>query len=115
MKILAFILLHDAIEVFLLWIFYIAVMNLKRVNDATPITGFAYCIGWVVEKLGRLLDVYANIFIFTRYMLDIPREWTVSDRMIRYVKTGDGWRKTFAQWLCKTLLNDFDPSGCHCK
>ena len=114
MKLLAFIALHDIFSVFFLWVLYLAVMNLKRANDISELTGAARFAALFIKQLGILWDAYVNIFVFTRYMLDFPREWLVTDRMIRYVNRGD-FRERISNWICSHLLDPFDPSGCHCK
>ena len=63
-------------------------------------------------------DILLNLTLFTVLMLDIPREWTITERMRRYKgecfgKSGiRGYRFQVADNLCK-ILNVFDKDG-HC-
>lgn len=99
--------------VYALWVFYLAVMNLKRAKDAGSLRPWAKRLGAPVLLVGYLLDVLANLIVFTVLMFEWPREWLVTDRLKRH-KLGTGWRSNVAQWFCRDLLDTFDPSGCHC-
>lgn len=101
--------------VYALWVFYLAVMNLKRAKDAGRLSRAALFFGTPVLIVGYALDFIANIGPFTIFMLDIPRETTVTARLTRYARGQDGWRKSFALWFADDLLDDFDPSLQHIK
>lgn len=60
------------------------------------------------------VDFIMQITLFTIFFLEIPRDWFVTGRLRRYIKSGKGWRKRFAEYLCKHLLDPFDPTGAHC-
>ena len=94
-----------------LWIFYLAVMNLKRVRDEGKLSKLALYLGMPVLFVGYVLDALINIFVMTLILLEIPEELTVSERLKRHNKV-DGWRKKVAQWF-EPLLDPFDPSGNH--
>jgi hypothetical protein len=100
--------------VWLLFIFYAAVMNFQRARDAGqlnwPMKGFAYPALFV----GLLLDAAVNLVVCTVGFLELPRELLVTSRLSRLKKT-EGWRAKVASWLCAHLLDPLDPSGCHCK
>jgi hypothetical protein len=39
----------------------------------------------------------------------------VTDRLSRYIEqAADDWKKQHANWVCKTLLDYFDPHDRHC-
>lgn len=95
-----------------LWIFYLAVMALKRARDAGQLSPLAYVLGVPVLKVGLVLDVLVNVFVLTLVLLEWPREWLVTTRLKRHNRQGAGWRKAFAAW-CEQLLDPFDPSGDH--
>ena len=63
-------------------------------------------------------DVFLNLTAFTVLMLDVPREWTITERMRRYKSECFGkqgirnYRYVVADNLCK-ILNVFDKDG-HC-
>lgn len=103
-----------ALFLFILWIFFLAVMNLMRVRDNNQLTPIALNLGNVVKYLGLLLDVLANLFIMPFIFLEVPKEWVVSMRVQRHYH-GEGWRQKLAIWFADNLLNPFDPSGRHIK
>jgi len=95
-----------------LWIFYLAVMNLKRAKDAGQLTTTAKALGYPVLIVGYLLDCFVNFTVMTVLLLEIPQETTVTSRLSRHLNEGGGWRKAIAAWAAP-LLNPFDPSGAH--
>ena len=97
---------------YLLWILYLAVMNLKRVKDAGLISPLALTLGYPVLFIGYLLDVLVNITVLTLVLLELPKELTVTARLKRHNRTSTGWRKSVAVWF-EPLLDPFDPSGDH--
>lgn len=100
-------------SVYALWVFYLAVMNLKRAADADRLSPMARRFGTPVLFAGYVLDFLVNLIPFTVLMLDLPRETTVTARLKRYANGSDSWRRRFALWFADDLLNDFDPSGKH--
>lgn len=98
--------------VYALWIFYLAVMNLKRASDAGKLSKPARFLGTPVLVIGYVLDFASNL-IFTIPFLDLPRETTVTFRLKRYAAGPDGWRKRATLWFADDLLDDFDPSNKH--
>ena len=97
---------------YLLWILYLAVMNLKRVKDAGLISPLALALGYPVLFIGYLLDILVNITVLTLVLLELPKELTVTARLKRHNRTSTDWRKSVAVWF-EPLLNPFDPSGNH--
>lgn len=65
-------------------------------------------------KVATLYDIFYNITIGTVFFLKYPQDLTLSYRLIRYKREG-GWRGKMAAYICRNLLDPFDPSGCHCK
>ena len=94
-----------------LWIFYLAVMNLKRAKDSDLLTKTAMALGYPVLIVGYLLDFFVNVFVMTPILLELPKETTVTSRLKRHNK-GTGWRKEVAAWV-EPLLDPYDPSGDH--
>lgn len=94
------------------WVFYLAVMNLKRAKDAGTLTKTAFLLGQPVLYVGLLLDFVANLTLMTVILLELPREVLVTARLKRHIK-GTGWRSTVAFWFGLHILNAFDPSGNH--
>lgn len=98
----------------LLWIFYLAVMNLQRVHKAGKLGRVALVLGVPALLVGFVLDVLANLVIFSVLLLERPRwgEWTVTARLKRH-HGGADWRSRVAQWFETELLGQFDHKGTH--
>jgi hypothetical protein len=107
-----------ALSVFLhlyaLWILFLAVMSLKRAQDAGNLSLPAKYLGFPLLAIGYILDFAANVFPFSWIVWDFPEEWTVSAHLTRLLKEGNPYQKIVCGWICKNLLNAFDPSGSHC-
>lgn len=88
------------------WLTYRLVMHLQRDKGA------AY---YVVLPFGLALDVVMQLTVFSLLFLELPRELLVTKRLIRHKRAGYGWRYRLAVWICVSLLDPHDPSGCHCK
>ena len=97
--------------IYALWIFYLAVMNLKRVRDLGLLSPVAKALGYPVLVTGYLLDALVNLLL-TLVLLEFPKEMTVSRRLKRHNRYGTGWRQRVAAWF-EPLLDPFDPSGDH--
>lgn len=97
----------------LFWVFYVAVINLYRINKVQKIRGIAGILAYFTLLVGATMDFITNM-VLTIVFLDPPREFLVTQRLIRY-KAQTGWRTNFANLICQQLLNRFDPSGDHCK
>ena len=99
------------VVLYALWIFYIAVMNLKRVKDAGKLNTFSKILGYPVLFVGIVLDIIANVFVMTMILLEPPKELLVTSRLKRHNQAG-GWRKKVVQFF-EPILDPFDPSGDH--
>lgn len=100
--------------VYITWIFYLAVMNLARARDNGTLSKVAYVFGLPVLYVGLFFDALVTIFVGTILFLDLPRELTLTGRLQRLSKKPDTWRGKLAIWICRNLLDTFDPSGDHC-
>ena len=105
-------LLTGLAAVYNLWIFYLAVMGLKRARNAGLLNRTALVLGYPVLITGYLLDAFVNIFVMTLVLLELPEELTVTSRLKRHIKESAGWRLDVARWFIP-LLDPFDPSGRH--
>lgn len=100
---------------YILWVFYLAVMNLKRSRDDGSLTRTAYLLGQPILYLGLLIDFLVNVIVLTVLFLEFPKEYLVTSRLSRHIHDSSGYRLTLAKWFCRNLMDTFDPSGCHCK
>lgn len=106
---------HSLVGLYLLWLFYLAVMNLQRAKENGTLSLPAKILGLPIVIVGVLLDVVVNIFVMTILFLERPKEWLVTDRLQRHVRYHSGtWRAKLAYVICHYLLDTFDPSGKHC-
>jgi len=101
-------------SLYALWLFYLAVMNLKRAKDAGTISKVALWCGYPILFVGLALDLFVNVFVATVVFIDFPSELTVTARLKRYARDEPGtWRAVASQWFATYLLDVFDPSGKH--
>jgi len=102
--------------VYILWLFYLAVMSLFRAHHNGTLSLPAKCLGYPILIVGVLLDALVNIVVLTVVLFERPYEWLVTKRLARHIKHGGGWRKAIAGWICRHLLNPFDPDQRgHCR
>ena len=97
---------------YMLWIFFLAVMSLKRAKDMDKLSSTAIFFGTPILVVGYLLDFFVNMTVMTVLLLEIPRETTVTSRLSRHNRESTGWRKAIAVWA-EPLLDPYDPSGDH--
>lgn len=100
---------------YIMWILYLAVMNLKRARDDGKLSKPAYYLGLPLLYGGLAIDILCNLTLMTLIMLELPRELTVSSRLSRHSHDSSGYRKKIAVWIGTNLLDAFDPSGKHIK
>lgn len=97
---------------YLLWIFFLAVMNLKRAKEAGQLSRTAKFFGYPVVWVGYLLDAFVNFTLMTLIMGEFPKEMLVTDRLARHHKESTGWRLAIVLWF-EPLLDPYAPSGDH--
>lgn len=97
-----------------LWVLFLAIMALQRAHESGQLRGAAKLAGVPVALAGYLADVLVNLTVFSILFLEWPREWLVTQRLQRHVRTGQGRRQRLARWVCAEFLDKFDPGGHHC-
>jgi hypothetical protein len=95
-----------------LYVFYAAVMNIKRVRDAGKLTWMGYALGYPTLFIGLFLDLLVNWFVMTIILLELPRELTVTSRLKRHHEESKGWRLAVVKFF-EPVLDPLDPSGDH--
>lgn len=93
---------------FFLWVYYLAVMALKRVRNESGITGLSIYLGGLTLVIGYLLDAYVNVLVLSIVMLELPQETTVTARLRRHYRLEDSWRRRVTLWFLP-LLEPYDP------
>ena len=104
--------LISVLALWLLWVFYVAVMHIAKVRDAGNLSRAAYVLGVPTLIVGFLLDLIVNVFVMTVILLEIPHETTVTKRLKRHHKESTGWRLKVVEFF-ETILDAFDPDGDH--
>lgn len=103
-----------ALALYLLWVFYLAVMNLWRAKRLGRLSTPAKIFGYPTLLIGYVLD-FIGCIIFSVLLLDMMRETTVTAKFIRIANGPDCWQKRFVLWFADDMLDDFDPTGVHIK
>ncbi|MDO9357856.1 MAG: hypothetical protein Q7T70_02540 [Polaromonas sp.] len=103
------------LSVWLLWVFYAAVMRLKMVRDAGGLDGrpWIMAFGYSTLAVGLVLDFFVNVVVGTIVFRELPREWTLSGRLWRLSNDLDSWRQRWALAIRVALLDEIDPAGIH--
>lgn len=94
-----------------LYVFYCAVMNIKRVRDAGKLTKLGMAFGYPTLVIGLVLDLLVNVFVMTIILFELPQEFTVTSRLKRH-QTSTGWRLAVVKFF-EPVLDPLDPSGDH--
>jgi hypothetical protein len=115
MKTLLILLLLAPLSIYVTLTMYWAIMNFVRARDAGTLPPIALRIGYPLLLIGYLMDFLVNVLVVSVILLEVPREWLVTARLSRHIKTESGWRKSVSTWVCKNLLDWADPKGCHCR
>jgi hypothetical protein len=104
--------LAAALITYMLYVFYSAVMNIKRVRDLGKLTTLGKVFGYPTLFIGLILDFLCNTFVMTVLFLELPHEFTVTSRLKRHNHSNDNWRTSLARWF-EPVLDPLDPSGDH--
>lgn len=106
-----YVLLSWIVATFFTWGMYLSVMNLMRAKDqlSTETKIFAYPLAAV----GVFADFAYNVVFGSILFLEPPREWLLTARLKRHLGE-DGYKGNLSRWLCRHLLDPFDPKGTHC-
>jgi hypothetical protein len=89
-------------------------MGVYRAHLSKRLQPVALALLLPVVLLGIIVDVMSNLILAPVLFLDPPKEWLVTDRLIRYKQSDTGWRNTVANYICAHLLDVFDPNNNHC-
>ena len=112
------IILYLILFTYITWVFFLAIMNLKRAMDNGTITQFALWMGYPVLGVGLVLDFILNALMSVPF-LELPqwkrKEFLLSSRLERHLVESVDFREVMARHICQQLLDSFDPSGKHCK
>lgn len=99
--------------VYLLWGFFLAVMNLKQASDAGTLPRAALVAGTPYIITGYLLDMALNATLASILFLEPPKEKTLSERFKRWAASRASIRQKIAYYALLIFLHPFDRSGGH--
>ena len=102
--------------VYALWPLYVFVMAMLRAKEAGLTTKTALVMAFPLIVVAIALDIVLNYTLFAVLLWDFPKqgEYTFSQRLSRLVR-GNDWKAHCADWIAKSLLDPFDPTGKHLK
>jgi hypothetical protein len=101
----------SAAALYLLWLGYVLTMH---VLNRWPYLPWAARIAGALPALcAYLFDIALNLTLCTVLFWDWPREATITQRLHRYQREApSSKRAAVARWVCRNLLNPFDPEHC---
>lgn len=110
---------HAAVLLLALWAFwllYVFTMGLYRAFLLRRLRGLSLLLCAPVVAVAFAVDLVMQLTVFTVVFREAPRDWLVTHRLRRYLRElpATHWRRRWADYLCKHLLDPFDPTGAHC-
>ena len=99
------------------YIGYIKIMRLKRIRDSEgkDLKWYHKFYGYPLLAVGVVLDTLLNVIVGTIIFREFPRELLLTPRLDRWAREDkDGYRGKFARFVCRYMLNPFDPGHCYC-
>ncbi len=108
------IILYIIASLLAFWCLYLAISNLYKAKQAGTIPKSIIPLAYIILAIGAMVDLIMNFTLFTLIFFDWPKEYLVTKRLERYIKSYVGWRFKLAKWICSNLLNPFDKNGDHC-
>lgn len=108
------IIIYSIFILYLLWFFFLAVINLFRAYKFKTLSKSAKILGYPILVAGALLDFFVNFTFGTLIFIQFPKQMFLTQRMASYLKL-DNWRGKISRFVCTQLLDPFDLNGIHCK
>ena len=105
--------IYLVLSIWTLWVIYAAMMRLKQVRDAGKLTVAMKVLGYPVLLFGLVIDLVLNVTVGSLLFLEIPREYTLSERLWRHSQESTGYRQKVAEVIRVNLLDAIDPAGVH--
>lgn len=110
--ILKYFVLLPVLLIYVLYVYFCAITNLQRVYEANKLTLVGKFLAYPTVAVGMVIDVFVNATLGTIIFLELPKEWTLSLRLKRYINAGSGYRLAIAKFI-EPVLDPLDPSGDH--
>lgn len=105
---------YTLLALWVFWCLYVFTMGLYRSFLAGRLKGLPLIMAAPLTAVAFVVDVIMQMTIATIVFAELPRHWLVTHRLRAYLLQGSGWRYDWASYLCKHLLDPFDPTGAHC-
>lgn len=104
--------LTGVISFFVLLFFFANIMFLEKAIKSLP--RWVYWMLFPIAIAFYILDVAWNVFFGSLFFLQFPHESrpTLTERMRHLLITDDGWRFKLAFFMCKYLVEPWDPNHC---
>lgn len=99
--------------IWVLWILYVAMMRLRQVRDAGKLTLAMKVLGYPWLFFGLFIDLVLNVVLGSIVFVELPREYTLSERLWRHSQESTGYRQKWAEAIRVNLLDAIDPTGTH--
>ena len=98
------------------WLLYVFTMGLYRAFLMGRLKGLSLVMCSPVVAFAFAVDLVMQFTVFSIVFAEVPRDWLVTHRLRRYMRElpPEHWRRRWADYLCKHLLDPFDPTGAHC-
>lgn len=106
------------ISMFITWLFYLAVMHLKRVKDKEDFSLIEKLFAYPMLYIGLFIDIMFNITSGTIFFLEPPREFLFTSRCQRHLESKKTnfyarYQKRVAKYFCSKFMDPYDEDG-HC-
>lgn len=103
-----------ALILWALWILYVSMMNIDRAMELGELPWQAKLMVYPTKFIFDMVELVANTIVCTLIFLDLPKEFTVSDRLRRYYEDQNQarWRMVLVNFV-KPMLDPFDHKGPH--
>jgi hypothetical protein len=100
----------------LFWLLYVFTMGLYRAMLSGRLKGLSLVMCAPVVAVAFIVDLVMQFTVFAIVFAEVPRDWLVTHRLRRYMRDlpPAHWRRRWADYLCRHLLDPFDPTGAHC-
>lgn len=97
---------------YLTWVYYIAFMTIKKNIGHVKENMFDFYSLMPHFIFGYFIDILLQMTYGILAFRELPKEWTLSGRVIRHQENSKGWRLLKANSLCNRYLRPFDPTHC---
>ena len=101
---------------YVFWLLYLVFTSLYRAHLNKRLIGISKVLGYPIIIVAVIVDWVCNFTIAIVVFQELPESLNelVTGRLWRYLQGNDCRNKRWAQAICTSLLDPFDPTGTHC-